>query len=413
MKKLVIIGAGPAGLIAAGCASALGLNPLVLEKKPLPGLKLRITGKGRCNLTNIAPVEEFITHIHNGQFLRQAFARFFSSDLISLLNEYGVQTVTERGGRVFPASDKAQHVVDALLAFAQQNATIRTNCPVNRLLVSQDGVIGVEIPQETVSADAVIIATGGESYPDTGSTGDGLRLAASAGHSIIPTRPALVPLITAGDTANQLEGLSLRNTQVTLFIQDKTACQLFGEMVFTSFGISGPVILQLSRQAVDALDAGKKVEISFDLKPALDEIKLDARLLRELDSHGKTIYQNILKQMLPKSLIPVCVQATGIPRDKEGHQITSDERKRLLSWLKDFRMTITGHRGFREAIITAGGVSVKEVFPKTMASRLVNGLYFAGEVLDLDADTGGYNLQTAFSTGWLAGKSAAEELSSI
>ncbi|MBN1317937.1 MAG: NAD(P)/FAD-dependent oxidoreductase [Anaerolineales bacterium] len=413
MNRIIVIGAGPAGLMAAGCASSMGANTLVLEKKPLPGLKLRITGKGRCNITNIAPVEEFITHLNNGRFLRQAFARFFSSDLIALLNKYGVETVVERGGRVFPVSEKAQDVADALIAYAQEKATIKTRSHVQRVLINNNKVIGVETYQGTISADAVIIATGGKSYPATGSTGDGYEMAASAGHTIIPVRPALVPLETAGDVAGQLEGLSLRNVQVTLLVEDKTSCQLFGEMVFTSFGMSGPVVLQLSRQAVDALQAGKKVEISFDLKPALDRTKLDVRLLRDLDEHGKTIYRNLLKQLLPRSLIPVCVQATGIAHDKVGHQITADERKRLLAWLKDFRFTVTGHRGFEEAIVTAGGVSVKEVYPKTMASRLINGLFFAGEVLDLDADTGGYNLQTAFSTGWLAGKSASEMLSSI
>jgi predicted Rossmann fold flavoprotein len=279
------------------------------------------------------------------------------------------------------------------------------------LLIENNKVIGVKTAQDTISAGAVIIATGGKSYPATGSTGDGYAMAATVGHTIIPARPALVPLVTKGDIPRQIEGLSLRNIQATLFVNSKKICRLFGEMVFTSFGMSGPVILQISRQAVDALESGKKVEISFDLKPALDREKLDARLLRDLDENGKTFYQNILKGLLPRSLIPVCVQSTGIAHDKMGNQITAKERKRLLNWLKDFRFHVTGHRGFGEAIVTAGGVSLKKVNPRTMASQLVENLFLAGEVLDLDADTGGYNLQTAFSTGWLAGKSAAEYLS--
>jgi hypothetical protein len=257
-------------------------------------------------------------------------------------------------------------------------------------------------------ADAVIVATGGASYPGTGSTGDGYRLAESVGHTIVPIRPALVPLETAGDVAPRLQGLSLHNVNVRLWINGKKQAEAFGEMLFTHFGVSGPIILSLSGRIVDALRQGRRVTLSIDLKPALDERKLDARLLRDLDAHGKRQFRTLLKDLLPSKLIPVCTDLTSISPYKVGHQITAQERKRLRTWLKDFRLEVTGHRPLAEAIITAGGVDVREIDPRTMASRLVDGLYFAGEVLDVDADTGGYNLQAAFSTGWLAGRSAAQ-----
>jgi predicted Rossmann fold flavoprotein len=254
----------------------------------------------------------------------------------------------------------------------------------------------------------VIITTGGASYPGTGSTGDGYKFAKSLGHTVTPVRPALVPLETSGKIAPKLRGLSLRNVKASMIVDGKIKASAFGEMLFTHFGLSGPIILTLSRQVVDALQERCQVEISIDLKPALDELKLDARLRRDFDAHGKRQYRNLLKGLLPRKLIPICISATEIAPDKQAHQINANERKRLLAWLKDVRFTITGHRSFNQAIITAGGVSTREVDPRTMASRLVKGLFFAGEVLDLDADTGGYNLQAAFSTGWLAGRSAAK-----
>jgi hypothetical protein len=250
------------------------------------------------------------------------------------------------------------------------------------------------------------LATGGASYPGTGSTGDGYRLAKELGHTIVLIRPALVPLDTAGDVAARLEGLSLRNVAVRVWFDDRMQDQAFGEMLFTRFGVSGPIILTLSRDIVDALRSRKRVRLSIDLKPALDDEKLDARLLRELDARGKRQYRTLLKDLLPRTLIPVCIEQTGIPADKVAHQITAMERLRLLRWLKDFRLEVTGHRPIAQAIITAGGVDTREVDPRTMASRLVPGLYLAGELLDVDADTGGYNLQAAFSTGWMAGRSA-------
>ena len=424
--RVIVIGGGPAGLIAAGQAAKLGAETMLLEKMDLPGRKLRITGKGRCNLTNIAPLSQFIEHFRpNGRFLRQAFSQFLTSELLAFFEELGVPTVTERGGRVFPASGRAQDVVDALVQWIGEcGVKLRNRSAVERLNVEGKKVTGVKMYKavsrmrkastikpscgQIYHADAVIISTGGASYPETGSTGDGYQLAELAGHSIVRIRPALVPLETLGDVAQRLQGLSLRNVKVQVRVDGKKRGQGFGEMVFTHFGVSGPVILSLSRQVVDALGLGQKVELSIDLKPALDHGKLDARLLRELDAHGKQHFRTFLKELLPRKLIPVCMDLVDILPGKVGHQITTRERKRLRMWLKDFRLQVNAHRPFKEAVVTAGGVNTREVEPRTMASRIVEHLYFAGEVLDVDADTGGYNLQAAFSTGWIAGRSAAQ-----
>ena len=407
---VIVIGAGPAGMMAAGQAAEAGARVILMEKKEKPGRKLRITGKGRCNLTNIAALPEFITHFgRNGRFLRQAFNRFFSEDLVSFLGQLGVDIMTERGGRVFPVNEDAKAVAEALEKWVRgTGVTIMRKATVEKLLTSDKEVIGVRVSGHDYHARAVIIATGGLSYPATGSTGDGYRLSEAVGHTIIPVHPSLVPLETAGDVAPRLQGVSLRNIKVKVFIDGKKQNEAFGEMLFTHFGLSGPIILTLSRGIVEALALNQKVTVSIDLKPALEESKLDARLLRDLTEHGKQQFHTLLKGLLPAKLIPVCCDLTGIPSDKEGHQISSVERRRLRVWLKDFRFEISGHRSYDEAIVTAGGVDTKEIDPRTMASRLVHGLYFAGEVLDIDGDTGGYNLQAAFSTGWLAGRSAAE-----
>jgi predicted Rossmann fold flavoprotein len=423
---VIVVGGGAAGLMAAGQAAGLGAQTLLLEKMHRPGRKLRITGKGRCNLTNDAPLAEFMAHFgSNGRFLRQAFSQFFVSDLVSFWAERGVCTVTERGGRVFPAGGQAQDVVDALVKWVnEQGVETRTRSAVRQLLVEEGRVSGVSVSRapsrrenipagqrsgsREYRADAVIVATGGASYPATGSTGDGYPLAQAVGHTVVPIRPALVPLETAGDVASRLQGLSLRNVSVRVWGNGEKLGEAFGEMLFAHFGLSGPIILTLSRQVVDALRMGQRVTLSIDLKPALDERKLDARLLRDLDAHGKRQFRTLLKDLLPQKLIPVCVDLTGISPYKAGHQITAKERGRLRAWLKDFRLQVTGYRPFTEAIITAGGVDTREIDGRTMASRLVEGLYFAGEVLDVDADTGGYNLQAAFSTGWVAGRSAAQ-----
>jgi predicted Rossmann fold flavoprotein len=396
--------------MAAGQAASVGVRVTVLEKMDRPGSKLRITGKGRCNLTNVAPLADFISHFgQNGRFLRSAFTHFFTPDLVAFFEREGVETVTERGGRIFPASDRAEDVVDALVLWARrEGATLYTGQTVKELSVQGRRVVGVILADgQQLQADAVVLATGGASYPGTGSTGDGYRLAESVGHSMVPIRPALVPLETAGDIAPRLQGLSLRNVTVQVWVDGKKRVDAFGEMLFTHFGVSGPIILSLSRTVVDALRQGESVSLSIDLKPALDVKKLDARLLRDLDVHGKRQFRTLLKGLLPSKLIPVFLDLTGIPPDRAANQITSAERKRLRRLLKDLRLEVTGHRPLREAIITAGGVSTRQVDPRSMASRLVEGLYFAGEVLDVDADTGGYNLQAAFSTGWLAGRAAA------
>ncbi len=408
--QVIVVGGGAAGLMAAGQAAQLGAETLLLEKMNRPGRKLGIAGKGRCNLTNVAPLSEFIAHFGpKGRFLRHAFSQFFAPELVAFFEELHVRTVTERGGRVFPVSGEAQDVVDALVRWVgERGVTLLTRSPVAGLVVEKGRVVGVRTSQGRVyRGTSVTIATGGASYPATGSTGDGYRLAESAGHTIVPIRPALVPLETAGDIAPRLQGLSLRNVTVRMWVSGKRQAEIFGEMLFTHFGLSGPIILSLSRQVVDALRLGQRVILSIDLKPVLDEHKLDARLLRDLTAHGKQKFRTLLKELLPSKLIPICTDLTGISPDKLAHQITAKERKRLRMWLKDFPLEVTGYQPFTEAIVTAGGVDTREVDPRTMASRLVEGLYFAGEVLDVDADTGGYNLQAAFSTGWVAGRSAS------
>ncbi len=416
---VIVIGAGPAGMLAAGKASQNGAKTLLIEKMDQPGRKLQLTGKGRCNLTNIADLEDFISHFgRNGRFLRSSFSAFFNHDLIAFLNELGVATQVERGGRVFPVSQDALEIVRALMRWNQAaGVELIRSTRVENLQVEDEHITGVHASradQETVpvpaqwAAKAVVIATGGASYPGTGSTGDGYRLAEAVGHTITPIRPALVPLVTRGETAPSLQGLSLRNVRVRLLIDGTTQAENFGEMLFTHFGLSGPVILSLSRVAVDGLSSNRLVEITIDLKPALDEQRLDARLLRDLDQQGKKQIHTILKGLLPQKMIPTCLNQIGLPAEKPGHQVTAEERKQLRTWLKDLRFEVVGHRSFRQAIITAGGVDLRQVDPRCMASRILPGLFFAGEVLDMDADTGGYNLQAAFSTGWLAGSSAAE-----
>jgi len=432
-RRVVVIGGGASGLMAAGQSALAGASVLLLEKMPRPGRKLRITGKGRCNLTNLASLPEFIGHFGpSGRFLRQAFGRFFSEDLVAFFEALGVRLVTERGGRVFPQSGRATEITDALVRWVRASGVaVRTQSPVAALLVDAGRVCGVRVAMppgarrtrspkawtapagdgvDEIHADAVVLATGGASYPLTGSTGDGYRLARAVGHTIVPPRPALVPLETAGDLAPRLQGLSLRNVTARVLVDGQRRAEAFGEMLFTHFGLSGPIILTLSRTAIDARAAGTRVEIAIDLKPALDQAKLDARLQREILAHGRRSYRTLLSELLPRTLIAVCVDRTRIAAQQPVNQLTAAQRARLRTWLKDVRLEVTGDRGWDEAIVTAGGVETGEVDPRTMESRLVAGLYFAGEVLDLDGDTGGYNLQAAFSTGWMAGRAAAGAL---
>jgi len=409
-QRVIVVGGGAAGLIAAGEAAKAGATTILLEKKGQTGRKLAITGKGRCNLTNSAPLEEFLEAFGpNGKFLRQAFMQFFNADLVAFIEELGVKVELERGGRFFPLDNRAEDIALALENWAAATGVkIQTGTAVDELLVENERVVGVRSGrQKMIEADAVIVATGGRSYPGTGSTGDGYRLAEAAGHVLVPTRPALVPIETAGRTAKELQGLSLKNVTLKLIVDGKELDQALGEMLFTHFGLSGPIILLLSGQIVDALRLRKKVTLSLDLKPAVNEKKLEARLLREFTAHGNKQLQNILKELLPAKMIPVCIDLLDLPSDLKGNQVTTAERRQLRHWLKDFSFEVTGHRPIEEAIITAGGVNLKEIEPRSMESRLVHGLYFVGEVLDINGPTGGYNLQAAFSTGWLAGRSAA------
>ncbi len=408
---VIVVGAGPAGLLAAGSAAENGGRVLVLEKMKQPGRKLLITGKGRCNITNSASVSEFITHVYpKGRFLKKAFSQFYSQNIIRLLVKYGVEVKLERGGRYFPAGNKAADVLKALLKWLDTlNVEIRCNQKVEDLLIDDGKITGCKANGNVLKADKLIVATGGKSYPATGSTGDGYKLAKACGHTIEKPIPALVPLETNGITAQRLQGLTLKNINAVVWSNGKKTGEAFGEMIFTHFGLSGPVILTLSRLVVKELQKGNKVEVSIDLKPALDDQKLDRRLLRDLNEMGKKQLSNIFRSWLPASLIPVFVDKLNLDPYKEGHQVSSKERKKIRVLLKDLRFTISGNRTFKEAIITAGGVPTNEITAKTMESKLIKGLYFAGEIIDLDAETGGYNLQIAYSTGWLAGKSCMNE----
>ncbi len=409
---VLVVGAGPAGLLAAGRAAELGGKVLVLEKMEQPGRKLLITGKGRCNITNSAEIPEFLKHVYpKGRFLRNAFAHYYSDDIIALLEKYGVDISLERGGRYFPTGNKASEVQRALLAWVNElNVEIRCNQRVEHLIIDNNSITGVQVNGQTLMAQKVILATGGKSYPATGSTGDGYQLAKKAGHSIVPPKPALVPLETEGVVAKKLQGLALKNVKISVWVNDKKAGEAFGEMLFTHFGLSGPIILTLSRMVVDELHKNNKVDITIDLKPALDEQKLDKRLLRDLNEHGKKKISNIFRYWLPSSMVTVFIDLLELDPEKVCHQVSSKERKQIRYLLKNLRFSISGHRSFKEAIITAGGVSTNEISSKTMESKLVTGLYFAGELIDLDAETGGYNLQIAYSTGWLAGNSCMKEL---
>lgn len=406
---VIVVGAGPSGLLAAGSAAQQGAKVLLLEKMRSEGRKLLITGKGRCNVTNDASPGEFIKHVYpEGRFLRNAFSRFYSHDIIRLLKEHGVELSLERGGRYFPVSNKSIDILRALLKWVNtQGVTIRCGSRVEKLVV-EDGVIrGVRIDNEEVRAAAIIIATGGKSYPATGSNGEGYELARQAGHSVVDPLPALVPLETKGNLAQRLQGLNLKNVKAVIWVNGKKAGEAFGEMLFTHFGLSGPIILTLSRIATTALQKKEKVEFTIDLKPALDELKLDNRLLRDLNEHGRKQLSNIFRNWLPASMVPVFIEELKLDGEKMCHQVSSAERKQIRFMLKNLKFEVLRHRSFKEAIITAGGIPTREISPKTMESRLVKGLFFAGEIIDVDAETGGYNLQIAYSTGWLAGKSAA------
>lgn len=413
---LIVVGAGAAGLLAAGRAAERGLNVLLLEKMRQAGRKLRITGKGRCNITNDAPIRDFLKKVKpNGKFLYPAFNTFFSQDMIAFLDAHDVPTVLERGGRYFPESNQAGDVVDALIKYAENNGVeFLYEAKVRHLLKEEKKVIGITVIQsmqmQDIYADNILIATGGKSYPATGSTGDGYKLAKQAGHQIVEVHPALVPIEVDGDIPSRLEGLSLKNVNLSLWIDGKKQNEAFGEMLFTDFGLSGPIALTISREVYAPISMEKQVQLSIDFKPALDDKMLDARLQRDLDGNGKKQIGNLFKQWLPSKLIPVFIDLLAIDEEKPAHQVSGNERKAIRKLMKNFRFEVIGLRSFREAIITAGGVNLDEINPKTMASKFHENVFFAGEILDLDAETGGYNLQIAFSTAWLAAESVAERV---
>jgi hypothetical protein len=402
---VIVIGAGAAGLMAAAKAAEKGKNVLLLEKNDRVGKKLLISGKGRCNITNSTDIEGLISNIPgNGNFLYSAFYTFSNEDMIALLNSEGLETKVERGGRVFPVSDSAKDVVKVLQRYAQKKgAKIRLNSHVSEIIKEDGAVTGVRLKDGSIlETSSVIIATGGLSYPGTGSTGDGYAMAKKLGHNIVPLKPSLVPLIVKEKWVAQLQGLSLKNVEIT--IADKKGKRIyndFGEMLFTHFGVSGPLILSASRHIL-SYDY-RNVRLSIDLKPALDEETLDARIQRDFEKFTRKQFKNSLDELLPQKLIPVIIMLSEIPEDKPVNQITKAERRALVKLLKNLSMEIDGSRPISEAIVTAGGVSTDEINPSTMESKLIKGLYFAGEVIDLDGYTGGFNLTIAFSTGYLAG----------
>jgi predicted Rossmann fold flavoprotein len=419
---LIIIGAGPAGLLAAIESHQPSRKTVVLEKMPKPALKLGISGKGRCNITNDASREEFISHFgKNGRFLRSAFAGFGNTDLLQYFERLGVACKLEQGGRYFPKSDDAREVVEALLRKVRSlKIPLHTDSEVIGIARGPDARFVVTVRTRdradtkkrqalALSAEKVVLATGGKSYPKTGSDGTGYRLASHLGHTVTPISPALVPIETGGDTARRLQGLSLRNVKVRAWCTNRKVGERFGEMLFTDSGVSGPIILSLSGSIVKCIDAQQDVVISIDLKPALDHERLDMRLQREIAAHSRQGFKSLLKTLLPRKLIPVFLERLQVPEGKQLSQLTHEERTQLRMLLKEFQLEVTGYRSFDEAIVTAGGISTKEINPHTMESKLVPGLYFAGEMIDIDADTGGFNLQAAFSTGFSAGRAIAEE----
>jgi predicted flavoprotein YhiN len=434
---IVVIGAGAGGMIAAGRAAELGAKVILLEKMEQPGKKILISGKSRCNLTNAAELDDFITmYGKNGRFLRQAFHRFFREDLLAFMQRYGVETKLERGGRIFPSSDDANDVVKALKKYLHDNKVdVHYDVMVTDIAVDRGKVTGVQTKSSLVPAAAVILAAGGASFPSTGSAGDGYRMVAAVGHTTAKLRPALVPLVVQEvELAASMQGVSLKNVRLTAFQGtadkidplmtpnhdygrgtgfEKPKASVIesrqGEMMMTHFGIGGPVTLQMSLAVVDALEKGP-VSVSIDLKPGLTNEQLRLRLQRDFDTFSKRGFRHILNGLLPQVMVDPFIKLTGIPEEKPGHQITAAEKETILQQLKSLRFNIKQPLPLTSAMVTAGGISLKEIDPYTMESKIVKGLYFCGEVMDIDADTGGYNLQAAFSTGWVAGESAAARI---
>lgn len=407
MKKVLVIGGGAAGMMAACQAAAGGNEVTILEQNEKLGKKLFITGKGRCNLTNAGEMDDLFANVmSNRKFLYSAFYGFDNQQVISFFEEQGLSTKVERGNRVFPRSDHSSDVIAAMKrALDRAGVRVRLHTRAEKLLTEEKHVTGVQLSDgRCLLSDAVIVATGGLSYPSTGATGDGYRMAESSGHRLVECTPSLVPFETEETWVKELQGLSLRNVSVLVLHGKKKLYEDFGEMLFTHFGVSGPLILSASGSIKPKLFS-EGLKLFIDLKPALFEEQLDQRILRDFDGMKNKQFQNALVHLLPAKMIPVVIRLSGIRPEKRVNEISREERQSLVNLLKNLPLTIKGLRGWNEAIITKGGVSVKDVNPSTMESKLVQGLYFCGEVLDLDALTGGYNLQIAWSTGYLAGSS--------
>lgn len=432
--NIIVVGSGAAGFMAAGRAAQLGAKVLLLEKTDSCGKKILVSGKTRCNLTNSADLKNFISmYGDNGRFLFSAFHNFFRPELLDFLNNYGLATKVERGGRIFPVSDDAHDVVRVFKKYLAANKVqIKLNTKVTGIIIKDNAVCGVKTQIGNYRSKAVILATGGATWPSTGSTGDGYKISAALGHKIVKLKPALVPLIVKEQKlAQSMQGVSLRNVRATAFQGEADSIDSalspdcvygrgekklprppviesrFGEMLFTHFGLGGPIILLMSLSVVEALEIDP-VSILIDLKPALTREQLHKRLQKDLDKSSKKKISSIMKEYLPAKMIEPFIELTGIDKEKLAHQITAPERGKIIELLKALRFNIKSPLPLEKAIVTAGGVALDEIDPRTMASQLITGLYFCGEVMDIDADTGGYNLQAAFSTGYVAGEKAAE-----
>lgn len=403
-NRIAVIGGGPAGMIAAATAGALGKNVFIFEKNNKLGKKLFLTGKGRCNITNAGEVEDLIENVvSNKSFLYSAFYSFTNNDIIELLSKFGVDTKIERGNRVFPVSNKSSDVIKALEKYlSHEKVEIVLNKEVKYIEKRDNDNFRIEFSDsEEQYFDRVIIATGGKSYQQTGSTGDGYYFAQNFGHTIIDLRPALVPCEISEEWVKKLQGLALKNVKISAYVGKTKIFEDFGELLFTHYGISGPIVLTMSNYINRYI--GEKINIVVDLKPALSDEKLEARILRDFEKYSKKQFKNSLDDLLPRKLIPIIVELSNIDEDKFVNQITREERKRVINLLKNLRMNFSGFRSINEAIVTSGGVSTLEIDSSTMESKIVKGLFFAGEVIDVHAVTGGFNLQIAYSTGYLAG----------